>query len=141
MKIMMVTSSLDMGGAETHVVELARALFRMGHEVFVSFVSVFVPVSVLSLPQETAKTATRTRSIQRTKLNIFLFILSSKIKYLIRILYIPARFLSSNNVNYDRINIKPRRILCKMHNKAVLVNELMLRIVNWLCRKLKTAFS
>ena len=33
MKIMMVTSSLDMGGAETHVVELARALFRMGHEV------------------------------------------------------------------------------------------------------------
>ncbi len=33
MKILMVTMSLDIGGAETHIVELSRELVRRGHEV------------------------------------------------------------------------------------------------------------
>ncbi|MBQ7377416.1 MAG: glycosyltransferase [Clostridia bacterium] len=35
MKILMVTSSLDTGGAETHIFELSRALLKMGHSVSV----------------------------------------------------------------------------------------------------------
>ena len=36
MKILFVTMALDIGGAETHVVELSRALAAMGHEVTVA---------------------------------------------------------------------------------------------------------
>lgn len=36
MKILMVTMSLDIGGAETHIVELARELTRRGYEVLVA---------------------------------------------------------------------------------------------------------
>ncbi len=44
MKILMVTMSLDIGGAETHIVELAGELARAGHEVIVvSNGGVFVP--------------------------------------------------------------------------------------------------
>lgn len=44
MKILMATMSLDIGGAETHIVELARELAAMGHEiVVVSNGGVYVP--------------------------------------------------------------------------------------------------
>lgn len=33
MKILMVTMGLDIGGAETHIVELSRELVRRGHQV------------------------------------------------------------------------------------------------------------
>ena len=36
MKILMLTSSLDSGGAETHIIELARTLAARGHEVSVA---------------------------------------------------------------------------------------------------------
>lgn len=36
MKILMVTMGLDIGGAETHIVELSRALSGMGHEITVA---------------------------------------------------------------------------------------------------------
>ena len=35
MKILMATNGLDIGGAETHVVELAKELKRRGHEIVV----------------------------------------------------------------------------------------------------------
>ena len=35
MKILMATMALDIGGAETHIVELTKALCRCGHEVVV----------------------------------------------------------------------------------------------------------
>lgn len=35
MKILMVTTSLGIGGAETHIVELSKALRRLGHEIHV----------------------------------------------------------------------------------------------------------
>ena len=44
MKILMATMSLDIGGAETHIVELSKALVRGGHEVvIVSKGGVYVP--------------------------------------------------------------------------------------------------
>ena len=44
MKILMVTMALDIGGAETHIVELAGELVRMGHQVtVVSNGGVYVP--------------------------------------------------------------------------------------------------
>lgn len=44
MKILMATMSLDIGGAETHIVELSKALVRAGHEVvIVSNGGVYVP--------------------------------------------------------------------------------------------------
>ena len=36
MKILMVTMGLGIGGAETHIVELSRALSRLGHEITVA---------------------------------------------------------------------------------------------------------
>lgn len=43
-KIMMATMGLDIGGAETHIVELAKQLHTMGHDVFVvSNGGVYVP--------------------------------------------------------------------------------------------------
>ncbi len=36
MKILMVTMGLEIGGAETHIVELSRALSRMGHDITVA---------------------------------------------------------------------------------------------------------
>ncbi|MBP3319505.1 MAG: glycosyltransferase, partial [Ruminiclostridium sp.] len=35
MKILMATNGLDIGGAETHIVELAKELRRRGHEILV----------------------------------------------------------------------------------------------------------
>ena len=44
MKIMMATMALDIGGAETHIVELTKELCREGHEVIVvSNGGVYVP--------------------------------------------------------------------------------------------------
>jgi glycosyltransferase involved in cell wall biosynthesis len=44
MKILMATMALDIGGAETHIVELSKALVRRGHEVLiVSNGGVYVP--------------------------------------------------------------------------------------------------
>ena len=44
MKILMATMGLDIGGAETHIVELAKALQRMGHRVTIaSNGGVYVP--------------------------------------------------------------------------------------------------
>ena len=44
MKILMATMALDIGGAETHIVELTKALCRRGHEVIVvSNGGVYVP--------------------------------------------------------------------------------------------------
>ena len=44
MKILMATMGLDIGGAETHIVELSRELRRQGHEVvIVSHGGVYVP--------------------------------------------------------------------------------------------------
>ena len=44
MKIMMATMGLDIGGAETHIVELAKELKARGHDVFiVSNGGVYVP--------------------------------------------------------------------------------------------------
>ena len=44
MKILMATMALDIGGAETHIVELTKALQRQGHEVvIVSNGGVYVP--------------------------------------------------------------------------------------------------
>ena len=36
MKILMVTSSMDTGGAETHIYSLAKALMNMGHKIYVA---------------------------------------------------------------------------------------------------------
>ena len=36
MKILMTTMSFDIGGAETHILELCRELSRRGHEVTVA---------------------------------------------------------------------------------------------------------
>ena len=36
MKILMLTASLDKGGAETHIFELAQSLTRRSHEIFVA---------------------------------------------------------------------------------------------------------
>ncbi len=35
MKILMVTSEMDMGGAETHIYSLSKSLLAMGHQIFV----------------------------------------------------------------------------------------------------------
>ena len=44
MKILMATMALDIGGAETHIVELTKELRREGHEVIVvSNGGVYVP--------------------------------------------------------------------------------------------------
>ena len=35
MRILLVTMGMDIGGAETHILELAKELKRRGHEVYV----------------------------------------------------------------------------------------------------------
>ena len=44
MKILMATMGLDIGGAETHIVELSKELKRQGHDVaIISNGGVYVP--------------------------------------------------------------------------------------------------